>query len=185
MIANKEENPKDRVLALAEKVPVFVTDVYDFTSAIRMIEAIGELTDRSDSATAIIETIRQQFDKFAVGSRRKAVYLIWRKPYMTVNGNTFISAMMQKAGFENVFAGKPSNYPEIAADEIKELEAEVVLLSSEPYRFTQKHIAEFQALLPNAKILLVDGEMFTWYGSRMQYAARYFKGLQDLTKNTV
>ena len=179
VVADKAENTKDAVLKLAEKVPVFVTDVIDFISALQMIKQIGAITDRQTQAINLSNIIQSQFDRLTIKKpHRKAIYLIWRKPYMTVNGNTFINAMMGKAGFENIFAGKSDNYPVITGDEIKNSGAEVVLLSSEPYHFTRKHITEFRTLLPTAEIRLVDGEMFTWYGSRMRLAAKYFSTLQ-------
>ncbi len=180
VIADKTENKKDAVLKLAEKVPVFVTEVYDFASALRMITQIGVITNKQTQATSLHNTIQLQFNELMVKKPyKKAIYMIWRKPYMTINGNTFINAMMEKAGFENVFAGKPDNYPVITEDDIKNSKAEIVLLSSEPCHFTRKHIPEFQSMLPTAEIRLVNGEMFTWYGSRMRLAAEYFSSLQE------
>ncbi|MCD6366516.1 MAG: ABC transporter substrate-binding protein [Bacteroidales bacterium] len=176
VIANKEENQKDTVLKLTESVPVYVTDVFDIPSALTMINQIGEITDTLPEAKKIVGEIDAGFlQNFDTPKKiKKAVYLIWRKPYMTINGRTFINHMMQKAGYQNVFAWKKDNYPVITDDEIKNSGAEVVLLSSEPYRFKEKHSSEFQNFLPDAEIRLVDGEMFTWFGSRMRLAAKYF-----------
>ncbi len=178
VIANKEENPKDSVLFLAEKVPAFITDVNDFDSALAMIAQVGKVTDTQEKAWQIIHEIENAFIHFPVRQQKvKAIYLIWKKPYMTINRHTFIHAMMEKAGFENVFSGKSDNYPVISENEIVQSGADIILLSSEPYRFTEKHIPGFQELLPNAEIRLVDGEMFSWFGSRMRLAAEYFHEL--------
>ena len=96
---------------------------------------------------------------------------------MTVGGDTFISNMMQFAGFENLFADR-KRYPEITLEELKASKCEVLLLSSEPYPFKKKHVDELSVQLPNSKILLVDGEMFSWYGSRLRKSPYYFEQLQ-------
>ena len=97
---------------------------------------------------------------------------------MTIGGDTFIHDMLERCGFENIFSHQ-TRYPVIDINELKEKECELLLLSSEPYPFKQKHIAELQQHLPNTKIILVDGEMFSWYGSRLLQAPAYFKRLLE------
>ena len=92
---------------------------------------------------------------------------------MTVGGDTFIHSMMQVAGFENVFSNL-KRYPEITIDQLTSANCELLFLSSEPFPFKQKHIEELRTFLPDTKIILVDGEMFSWYGSRLLYAPEYF-----------
>jgi ABC-type Fe3+-hydroxamate transport system substrate-binding protein len=82
--------------------------------------------------------------------------------------------MMKVCGLENIFGDK-SRYPVITPDQLQETDCRFILLSSEPYPFKDKHIAELQAILPLARILLVDGEMFSWYGSRLLEAPAYFR----------
>jgi ABC-type Fe3+-hydroxamate transport system substrate-binding protein len=96
---------------------------------------------------------------------------------MAAGHDTFINEMMKLCGFENVFTEKESRYPEVTAEEIIAARPEVILLSSEPYPFKEKHIEEFRSMLPNAKILVVDGEIFSWYGSRLLKAPQYFTDL--------
>jgi ABC-type Fe3+-hydroxamate transport system substrate-binding protein len=98
---------------------------------------------------------------------------------MTVGGDTFIHAMLEKAGLINVF-GNESRYPCITIEEIKAAKPAVVLLSSEPFPFTQKHADEFAKYLPGSKVLVADGEMFGWYGSRLLRSCHYFKELLSL-----
>ena len=175
VIANKEENPKDTVLELAKSVPVYVTDVFDISSALIMIKEIGEITGTFLTAKKIISEITAGFQNLETPEKfKKAVYLIWRKPYMTINRHTFIHAMMERAGFKNVFADMSDNYPVISENEIIQSGADIILLSSEPYRFTEKHIPEFNFLFSGMEIRLVDGELFAWFGSRMCLAAEYF-----------
>jgi ABC-type Fe3+-hydroxamate transport system substrate-binding protein len=101
-----------------------------------------------------------------------AAYLIWKDPWMTIGNDTYIHNMMQRAGLENVFADK-TRYPAFDWEELQKKAPELVLLSSEPYPFKEKHINDLKKELPNSKVLLVDGEAFSWYGSRMLYGASY------------
>jgi ABC-type Fe3+-hydroxamate transport system substrate-binding protein len=173
IIANKEENVKEQVEELAAEFNVLVTDVNNIADALQMITNIGRLTHKEAQAEDLISMIRLAFLKMhkAVPAINTA-YLIWNKPYMTVGGDTFINDILKSAGFKNIFAHK-SRYPVITVDELQQNDCRLLLLSSEPYPFKQKHIDELQRQLPQTKILLADGEMFSWYGSRMLLAVDY------------
>ncbi len=181
IIANKEENVKEQVEQLAEKFPVWVTDVNNLTDAYTMIIDIGLLTGRKNAAEELIGCIKNKFELvFQIvnaNNRISAVYLIWKNPFMTIGGDTFISSMLEKAGLMNVYCNQ-TRYPEIALSELKNTDCELILLSSEPYPFKQKDIDELQKELPGKKIMLVDGEMFSWYGSRLLQASEYYTWLQ-------
>ena len=96
---------------------------------------------------------------------------------MTIGGDTFISNMLFHAGFKNLFENQ-TRYPEVTIEQLRN-SCQILLLSSEPFPFKQKHVEELQPLLPNVKIFLVDGEMFSWYGSRLLKAPAYFQQLQN------
>ena len=98
---------------------------------------------------------------------------------MTIGGDTFIHSMLGIAGFDNLYKSE-NRYPEISINDLRERNCKYLLLSSEPFPFKQKHIDELQAELPGTTILLVDGEIFSWYGSRMLHAAGYFQKLRLL-----
>lgn len=178
IIANKEENVKDQIEDLAKSYDVFVTDVNNLADALIMIKNIGILTGRKQQAYEIAHNIQIKFEtlKSLLYKKRniKAVYLIWKNPYMTIGGDTFINDMMQHCGLENIFSSR-KRYPEISIDEIRESGCELIILPSEPYPFKQTHLHEIQLQIPNTKIILADGEMFSWYGSRLFKAARYFE----------
>jgi ABC-type Fe3+-hydroxamate transport system substrate-binding protein len=95
---------------------------------------------------------------------------------MGVGNNTFIHVMLEKIGLQNCLQPL-SRYPELNDDEIRSLKPDLIFLSSEPYPFKEKHIEELKKLCPQATIMLVDGEMFSWYGSRLIKAAPYFNSL--------
>jgi len=194
IIANKEENVKEQVDELSKDYPVWISDVNSLSSANDMIQQIGRLTNKVERSKEIIATIKTNFNQLPVITNKPGTcYLIWKDPYMTVGGDTFIHSMMDTAGFDNIFKGR-KRYPVVTIEELliasssRTTPCELILLSSEPFPFKEKHIDELkQSLdkigLPKAKILLVDGEMFSWYGSRLQHAPGYFKELLGLISN--
>jgi hypothetical protein len=101
---------------------------------------------------------------------------------MAAGGDTFINEMMKYCGFKNIF-NSLLRYPEIQINELminsgdEPGGCQLLLLSSEPYPFAQKHIDELQPHLPGTKIILADGEMFSWYGSRLLHTPDYFRQL--------
>jgi len=185
IIANKEENIQEQVEALAAHYPVWVSDVNTLTDAMDMIRAIGTITDKPYTAFAHLSKIREGFDSLELiinAGKRPPIptaYIIWREPYMTVGNDTFINDMLTRSGFRNVFHNT-TRYPAITIEQLQQSGCKLLLLSSEPYPFKQKHIDELQPLLPNTKIVLVDGELFSWYGSRLLYAPGYFTELLHL-----
>lgn len=179
IIANKEENVKEQIVELEKQYPVWISDVNNLEDAYEMIEQIGIITGKEQPSHEMIDEIKKNFAQLPTpDSRLKTIYLIWQNPYMTVGGDTFIHSMLEKAGFTNIFANK-KRYPAITASELRTINSELLFLSSEPFPFQQKHIDELQIQLPNTKIVLVDGEMFSWYGSRLLKAPAYFKSLQS------
>lgn len=186
IIANKEENVKEQIEILQQIAPVWVSNVNNLDDALQMIQRIGKMVDKADKVDELIKLIKESFEDiatpFTVSTHQlSAAYLIWKEPYMTVGGNTFINDMMQRAGFNNVFSHL-RRYPKITTKELASSDCTVVLLSSEPYPFRQKHAAELQSILPDKKVILADGKMFSWYGSRLQQAPAYFQKLHRAIK---
>ncbi|HEX5152407.1 MAG TPA: helical backbone metal receptor [Parafilimonas sp.] len=181
VIANKEENVKEQIEALQKSTKVYVSDVANLADAKNMILHVGGLVGRRLQAGSLVAAIESNFSKLETIRHDKipAAYFIWRDPYMAAGGDTFINDMMNHCGFENIFRNQ-LRYPEIAIEEIKARGCKIILLSSEPFPFKQKHIDELQPLLPETKMLLVNGEMFSWYGSRLLYAPDYFRQLDKM-----
>lgn len=182
IIGNKEENERAQIEELAANFPVWMSDVKTLEDAYDMIRRVGELVGKAVEAKNLIEKIKNQFAVQSPTSnvqRQRVAYFIWRKPWMVAGSDTFIDEMLRLAGFENVFAHK-NRYPEISLEELAEARLEVILLSSEPYPFAAKHFGPLQEKCPNARIELVDGEMFSWYGSRLLHSAVYFQKLRKI-----
>ncbi|HEY4147552.1 MAG TPA: helical backbone metal receptor [Chitinophagaceae bacterium] len=178
IIANKEENVQEQVEELALRYPVWTSDINNLEDAFRMMAGIGQLTGRPTEAAAIIHTAKSRFLQLPVPRiRRRAAYLIWQNPWMTIGGDTFINDMLQRCGWDNVFADR-RRYPVVTPEELAAAGCQLVLLSSEPYPFKEKHVHEWEQRLPGAKVVLADGEMFSWYGSRLLHAPEYFMQLQ-------
>lgn len=182
ILGNKEENDRLQIEALMGEFPVWMSDIVHLEDALCMIQAVGHLTDRRGPAVALAADIRRQFQVFSESSRLEpltAAYLIWRKPFMAVGQQTFIHDLLGRAGFFNVF-GHLQRYPEVDLAALAAARPQVILLSSEPYPFAEKHVQELAGACPEAKILLVDGEIFSWYGSRLLFAPAYFQHLSSL-----
>lgn len=182
IIANKEENDKKQVEELAGHYPVWISDIANYNDALAMIMQVGKLTNKENTACRIIDQIKLNFSLLPpLDFKIRVAYLIWKNPYMTVGSDTFIHSMLEKIGFENAFKDL-NRYPEITIGMLEERNTDLIMLSSEPYPFRQKNTEEMQQLLPKAKIVLVDGEIFSWYGSRMLHAPAYFSKLQHSLK---
>lgn len=184
VIANKEENVKEQIEALTEFTKVLVTDVTNLSDALLLIQQIGIATGTTHNASRMIDTIRNDFKQlsaFQINQQLQSIpcaYLIWKDPYMTIGGDTFINHLLLLSGFTNVFI-QHSRYPSITLNDISETNCKVIFLSSEPYPFKQLHIDSLQEEFPHLLIQLVDGEMFSWYGSRLLLSARYLKELKE------
>jgi ABC-type Fe3+-hydroxamate transport system substrate-binding protein len=183
IIANKEENIKDQVEELAKHYPVWTSDVHNLETALDMMRSVGAITSTEEQAATIISRISADFAALknpifakapAGGANLKTAYFIWRDPYMTAGGDTFIHDMLSRCGLENIF-GDMTRYPQVTVEMLRNKNCGLLFLSSEPYPFKQKHIDELQEQLPGTKIMLVDGEMFSWYGSRLLEAPAYFR----------
>ncbi|HET8572428.1 MAG TPA: helical backbone metal receptor [Edaphocola sp.] len=179
VIANREENLKAQVEELAGHYPVYVSDIRSVPDALDMIEDIGFLTNTADIAQRISVQVRRSFLELQRqgGIRQKVAYLIWKAPWMAVGRDTFIHDILSLAGFENVF-GNQSRYPAFSLEALAEMRPGLIFLSSEPYPFKAKHQEDLAAVFPGARVILVDGELFSWYGSRLLRTAEYLRRLR-------
>lgn len=177
ILANKEENVREQIEALSVIAPVWVSDIRTLEDALRMIEEVGRITGKEDSGREISGNIESGFRKLEQSLVPKRVaYAIWREPWMWAGGDTFIHQMLRRCGWENVLADTV-RYPEVSLKAITALAPDLILLSSEPYPFREKHLKEVRTAVPDASVLLVDGEVFSWYGSRLLQSPAYFEKL--------
>ena len=178
ILANKEENTKAQIEELQHHYPVYVSDINDIPSALRMISDIGALVHKKNQAEEIISAIEHERKQTPIRENPlSTIYLIWQDPYMAAGNDTFINDMLREAGFKNCML--QARYPILSAIELQNMNPALILLSSEPFPFKQKHIDALSRLCPNAQIRLVDGELFSWYGSRMSQSFKYFSALHE------
>ena len=180
ILCNKEENTKEIIEALEEVAPIHISDIYTIEDCYELVTMYGDLFQVKDNASIIISNIkneRKQFkDSYKHHIKLSVAYFIWKSPWMVSASNTFIDYMINEAGFKNIFESE-ERYPEITLNSSKLKEADVIFLSSEPYPFKEQHVSELKLQFSNKSIRIVDGELFSWYGSRLQKSYEYFKSL--------
>ncbi len=154
-----------------------MSDIYTLEDALSMITSVGQLVEKQERAIEISQRIRKNFNNIKPCAGQSVLYLIWRKPWMGVGSNTFIHTLLTTMGLRNALELNP-RYPELNELQIRQLDADYIFLSSEPFAFSNSHIKEINLISPKSKILLVDGEMFSWYGSRLLHAPDYFNTLE-------
>ncbi|HET8886545.1 MAG TPA: helical backbone metal receptor [Salinimicrobium sp.] len=181
VLCNKEENTKEMVLELEKIAPVHVSDVKNIDDTFDLIQQYGKIFQVEKNASKLIEKIKtafSDFEKFIQQKESKSVaYFIWKDPWMLAGKNTFINYLLRMNRFENVFSNLENRYPEVNLSEIAEKNPQLILLSSEPFPFKEKHVIELQSKFPDSEVKTVDGEFFSWYGSRLLKAFDYFKTL--------
>jgi ABC-type Fe3+-hydroxamate transport system substrate-binding protein len=177
VIANLEENTKQEIEELQQQVPTFVSDISTIDDMIAFIQLIGNLCNRQSATTEVIRKLSNTIAELPKKEEKKsAIYLIWNKPFMSIGGDTFISHMMEKVGYVNCLQ-QEERYPVLTADDIRKIAPEELLLSSEPYPFNEKHRDQLQEQFPNIKVKCVDGEAFSWYGSRLYKVKDYLHSI--------
>ncbi len=166
VIANKEENEKEHVDQIREFCPVTVTEISNVEQALNWVEKLGKLAGKNERAHQLSSGISELLNRRDIWYPINTVYYIWKDPWMSIGGDTYISDVMTHWGLTNMLSDL-QRYPELPLDALGRLQPELILLSSEPFPFKEKHKEEIRQVCPNARIELVDGEWFSWYGSRM------------------
>ena len=176
IIANKEENSLDIVSRLEEKYKVYVSDINDTDQALTMMLDISKIVKKEKEGELLVNKIRANFKHIKEKnlSPRSSAYLVWNDPLMACGADTYINSVMKLLGYENVF-NNMNRYPVMSIEELQRKSPEVLLLPSEPFPFKEKHKVYYQQLFPNSEIKLVNGEIFSWYGSYMLNILSYIK----------
>ncbi|MEX0944185.1 MAG: helical backbone metal receptor, partial [Balneolaceae bacterium] len=160
IIANREENRKEDIEQLEEDgFNVMVTEVSTIEEALFVIHDIGRTLSVEAKAKNLIQKIQEEMAKTETYPPKTAAYLIWRDPWMSVGHDTYIHSVLNHFHLDNVFSGQ-TRYPKTTLHEISLKKPDVILLSSEPYPFKEKHIKEVGESCPGSDILLVNGEWF-------------------------
>ncbi len=178
IIGNKEENTKAGIEQLEKDYPVWLSNVTDLNSALNMMKKVGELTHTLPRAEALARKIAAAFHAFRLPehyAQKRVAYFIWKDPWMTAGPETFIHALLEHCGFVNAIQN--ARYPEVRLPALARAKPDLILLSSEPYPFREMHIPPIRAVCPKAQIRMVDGEYFSWFGSRLAGTPDYMRSV--------
>jgi ABC-type Fe3+-hydroxamate transport system substrate-binding protein len=187
VLVNIDENRAETALALREFAPhVIVTHPcapQEVDALIAQIAAaFAAAAGVAGKAAALRAELQRQLALTRPGADTPVLYLIWREPWMTVARDTYIARLLACAGWRTLPAADggghgAARYPRVRGDEPWLHDVREVLLPSEPYAFTAAHVAQAQALCPQARVRLVDGELLSWYGPRTAAGLRYLREL--------
>jgi iron complex transport system substrate-binding protein len=180
ILCNKEENTKEIIESLKEIAAIHVSDIYNLEDCFELINMYGEIFNIKRTTSTLVSNIQLEREAFQLQfqnrDKLKVAYFIWKKPWMVAASDNFIDVMITEAGFVNVYK-EEKRYPEIDLNNPKLKEADLIFLSSEPFPFKEEHVLELQSKFPEKTIKIVDGELFSWYGSRLLKSYTYFKTL--------
>ena len=165
IIGNKEENYQEGIDLLAEKFPVWMSDIYTIEDALEMINGTSLLLDKVEKGKKIIASLSKKLNELSNTKTGSVLYLIWREPWMAAGTKTYIDSFLAHLGYQNVV--KVERYPGFTLEQIQALNPDTLLLSSEPFPFKQKHIEEIRAAFSHTDIRIVNGEFYSWYGTRL------------------
>jgi len=184
IIGNKEENTEEIIKKLEDIAPVYVTDIITIKDSLQFIFDIGIICHKISESKNLINKIEKGLHEFTgfIKKRplRKVAYFIWKKPWMVAGSKNYINEILSLNNFENIFGNAPQRYPDVYVEYFTDLNPEMkpdlILLPTEPYPFNNKDIVDLKRHI-DCEIRLVDGEMFSWHGSRILKALDYFKKL--------
>jgi ABC-type Fe3+-hydroxamate transport system substrate-binding protein len=186
VLLNIDENEQPTAAALAQFVPhLIVTHPLGPLDNLPLYRLIGGIFGREQAAEALCARFQQAHDALALAARawprQRVLYLVWKAPWMTVARNTYISRTLALAGWDTVPARASARYPQVQLDQTLLAESQLLLLSSEPYRFRARHVVELRALpvMRGKTVALIDGEMTSWYGSRAIAAMDYLRRFRE------
>lgn len=186
VLLNIDENEKPTAEALAQFVPqLIVTHPLGPLDNPALYRLLGGIFGRAEAAEALCKQFQQAHDTLAQAARawprQRVLYLIWKDPWMTVSRDTYISRTLALAAWDTLPANAMERYPQVGLDQALLQDADLLLLSSEPYRFRARHVAELQArpAMRGKTVALIDGEMTSWYGSRAIAGLDYLRRLRE------
>ncbi|HNF71193.1 MAG TPA: helical backbone metal receptor [Chitinophagaceae bacterium] len=178
VLANKEENVKEQIETIQTFCRVLITDIQTVAEALQSLEEIAGITHCEEEGTKITAAIRTSISGMIRPVKPiRVLYLIWQNPWMAAGQNTFIHDMMMHAGWYNVVESE--RYPVLSEQDIVYLKPDIIFLSSEPFPFSDKHQLAMTIQFPGIRIELIDGELFSWYGSRLLHSFPYISTLNE------
>ncbi|MFD2366238.1 helical backbone metal receptor [Pseudoduganella sp. GCM10020061] len=180
VVVNVDENEKPTVDEIARFVPhIVVTHPNAPRDNLALYRLLGDIFAREDEAEALCAAFEREYALLQAAPRRpnRVLYCIWKDPWMAVSQDTYIAAMLAEIGWTVPQLGE-ARYPRFEWSDALVRSLDQVLLSTEPYRFTEEHADALERQL-GKPVRLVDGEMLSWYGSRAVRGLRYLRELAE------
>lgn len=165
IIGNKEENYKEGIDLLKKEYPVWLSDIQTVPDALSLIIELGQLLGRKKEADELYQKLSNSYESIRNTKKGSVVYVIWKEPLLTAGSDTYINSMLEWVGYENII--KDLRYPKKTFEDIQELKPEKILLSSEPFPFKENDKTFFKNKTKVEEVELVNGEFYSWYGSRV------------------
>jgi ABC-type Fe3+-hydroxamate transport system substrate-binding protein len=176
IIANKEENTREEIEELRKHFPVWTSDISTIDQALNQILQLGSICGRKEIAEQLIDQIRKAWEPIrGIGKNQNVLYFIWKDPWMIAGSGTYVNSILQYLGLNNV--SPHPRYPIVSKEHFDKQAIDLLLFSSEPYPFKESDTLDWRNKFLNSSALLVDGEAFSWYGSRMLRAPKEIKQL--------
>lgn len=180
ILANQEENPKELILTLQKEYPLLLTfpkSPYDVPSMLREMDQFL-MTKAFEPLAHELESLFE--DKVVFSAARRFLYFIWREPYMLSGRDTYISRFLECFGWENAYAGD-DRYPAITMAEMKSLNVQTLLMSTEPYPFRKRDALRFREEWGDGcpEILKIDGRLLSWYGTATRDAWKLLQAVAE------
>lgn len=165
VVLDTEENRgEDADALMAAGVDVEVTTVHSLADA---VAAVDQLANAARVASRLSEHVSA-----STGERRRCFVPIWRRPWMSINADTYGASLLASIGLDVLTADAPERYPIVDVAAVAALDPDLVLVPSEPYTFSDAHVGELAAAFPGASVVRVDGEDLFWWGIRTPAAQR-------------
>ncbi len=165
IIGNKEENYEKGIKTLEESFATWISDIITISDALKLVEDLGVIFDKQNLSHLLKQKLEQKYAQLKDTLSGSALYLIWKDPLIAVGKETYIDSFLNLIGYENVI--NRTRYPSISPEEIRDLNPAQILLSSEPYPFKEKDLNFFERTFPRSQVKLVEGELYSWYGTRL------------------
>jgi ABC-type Fe3+-hydroxamate transport system substrate-binding protein len=166
VVMNREENRPEDAAALESYTQIFLTEINSIRTAFYEMRRLARFFEKEDHFVDNLEAWWSQAPN--IGNGKSVLYLIWRKPFMAAGGDTYISSVLGQLGYKNVLKDQ-NRYPTLTEQQIIDCNPDLIFLSSEPFPFMEKHVVELQKMVPTARVQCVDGELYSWYGTRMKW----------------
>jgi ABC-type Fe3+-hydroxamate transport system substrate-binding protein len=189
VVVNVDETPRQLAETLAGLgLTVVVTHPLAPRDNLRLYRLLGRLFGRRDRAEALCGRFEAAYREVVAAAStlpsRRVLYLIWKDPWMTIAADTYIAGILALVGWQPVAAGAGGRYPVVTLGEALLAKADLVLFSSEPFPFGERHLKDFRRAFPAHadKAAMIDGALVSWYGSRAIAGLRYLEELARARK---